>query len=235
MIGKRATAGTGREGERMITNENIAGVIRLVRRETRKWREPVVERAARKGRDPYRTLISCILSLRTKDEVTDAASKRLFALADRPGSIARLKVKTIEKAIYPVGFYRNKAAQVREISKRLLDDFGGEVPRSIDELLSFRGVGRKTANLVMTRGHDLHGICVDIHVHRICNRWGYVKTKSPDETEFALREVLPKRYWKEINGMLVAYGQNLCRPVSPFCFRCPVAGLCAREGVGRSR
>lgn len=219
----------------MITKENIAGVIRLVRRETRKWREPVVERAARKGRDPYRTLISCILSLRTKDEVTEAASKRLFALADRPERIARLRVKTIEKAIYPVGFYRNKAAQIREMSKRIVDDFGGKVPASMEELLSLKGVGRKTANLVMTRGHDLHGICVDIHVHRICNRWGYVNTKSPNETEFALRGILPKRQWKEINGMLVAFGQNLCRPLSPFCSRCPLDGLCAREGVGRSR
>jgi len=219
----------------LITNENIGQSIRLVRREVKRWREPVMERTVKKKRDPFRVLIGCLLSLRTKDAVTDEASARLFARADTPESMIRLRAATIEKAIYPVGFYRNKTKQIRGICRVLLDEHGGEVPKSIDELVKLKGVGRKTANLVVTRGHDLPGICVDIHVHRISNRWGYVKTKNPDATEAALREKLPRRHWKSFNGMLVTYGQNLCRPVSPFCSHCPLAHLCAQTDVDRHR
>lgn len=219
----------------MITNDNIAAVLRDLRRETRRWEEPVMERHVKVNRDPFRVLIGCLLSLRTKDEVTDEASKRLFALADTPRTMLRLRAATIEKAIFPVGFYRNKAKQIRGICRTLLTDYGGAVPDTIDELVKLKGVGRKTANLVVTRGHDKPGICVDIHVHRITNRWGYVKTKTPDETETALRARLPKRYWKTINGLLVAYGRNLCRPVSPFCSRCPLADRCAQVGVTTTR
>ncbi|MFH1276782.1 MAG: endonuclease III [Candidatus Eisenbacteria bacterium] len=219
----------------MVTNENIAEVVGILRREVRAWREPVTERSVKAKRDPFRVLIGCLLSLRTKDEVTDGASERLFALADTPGAMLRLRTKTIEKAIFPVGFYRNKAKQIRGICRVLIAEYEGRVPDTIDELVKLKGVGRKTANLVVTRGHDKQGICVDIHVHRITNRWGYVKTGTPDETESALREKLPGRYWKSINGLLVAYGQNLCRPVSPFCSRCKLADVCGQNGVTTRR
>jgi len=219
----------------MITNRNINGVIRKVRREVRKWEEPAVERAARGKRDPFRVLIGCVLSLRTKDETTAVAAGRLFALAQTPEEMLRLRARTIERAIYPVGFYRNKARSIREIARALIDKHEERVPNTMEGLLELKGVGRKTANLVLTRGFDQYGICVDIHVHRITNRWGYVRTNSPNETEMALREKLPRRHWKTINRALVVFGQKVCRPVSPFCSLCPVAGACARNGVTRSR
>jgi endonuclease-3 len=149
--------------------------------------------------------------------------------------MALLKVGTIRKAIYPVGFYNVKAKTIKEISRTIIKEYYGTVPDTIDELLKLRGVGRKTANLVVTLGWNRPGICVDTHVHRITNRWGYVKTKTPEETEFALREKLPKRYWKAINGLLVAFGQGICKPISPFCSRCQLFDYCDREGVNRSR
>ncbi|MCA9414516.1 MAG: endonuclease III, partial [Candidatus Omnitrophica bacterium] len=195
----------------------------------------VTEISAAHRASPFRVLISCIISLRTKDEVTAAASKRLFELADTPKELLRLRTSTIEKAIFPCGFYRNKAKTLREISKHLIDRFEGRVPDTIEDLLTLKGVGRKTANLVVTLGHAKPGICVDIHVHRITNRWGYVKTKNPDETEAALRAKLPKRYWIPINDLLVVYGQKVCRPVSPFCSECGIAKHCAKVGVEKFR
>lgn len=186
-------------------------------------------------RDPFRVLTSCLLSLRTRDEVTAAASKRLFALADTPAKMSRLSREELARAIYPVAFYRNKAESLKSIAWILLEKHGGRVPDTLEALLKLKGVGRKTANLTLILGHGGLGICVDIHVHRIVNRWGYVATSSPDETERALREKLPKRYWKGLNDLLVTFGQNICKPVSPFCSRCPVAEFCARAGVGRSR
>jgi endonuclease-3 len=218
----------------MVKNRNIDDVIRTLRREVRRWEDPVVSKIARK-RSPYRVLISCLLSLRTKDETTAAASARLFALARTPGAMVRLSARVIEKAIYPVSFYRTKARVVRDVSRRLLRDHGGRVPETIEELLKLKGVGRKTANLVVTEAHGKPGICVDVHVHRITNRWGYVRTKTPEETEWALRARLPKKHWIAINGILVAYGQNLCRPVSPRCSICRIARACARRGVARPR
>jgi endonuclease-3 len=214
---------------------DIHDAIRRVRHAIRQWREPVVGVVARESHDPFHILIACVLSLRTKDQTTAEASTRLFALAGDPARMVRLPLRRIERAIYPVGFYRNKAKQIREICRRLLEVYGGRVPDSIDELLTLHGVGRKTANLVATVGYRKPGICVDIHVHRISNRWGYVRTKTPEETEQALRKKLPRRYWITFNDLLVPYGQNLCQPVSPFCSRCTLAEYCDRVGVTRSR
>jgi endonuclease-3 len=219
-----------------MRQDQIHAAIRTVKREVRRWPEPVVGVVARKSnRDPFRILISCLLSLRTKDKTTGAASARLFALAHTPAAMLKLPLKKIERAIYPVGFYRTKARSIQSICRRLLAAYGGKVPDSIDELVTLPGVGRKTANLVVTVGYGKPGICVDIHVHRISNRWGYVKTKTPDETEQALRRKLPKRYWIIFNDLLVPYGQNLCQPVSPFCSRCKLTSYCDRAGVMKSR
>jgi endonuclease-3 len=184
---------------------------------------------------PFRVLISCILSLRTQDSTTAQASHRLFAVADSPETMVKLSAKRIAKLIFPVGFYKTKAANILDICRTLLRDYGGKVPDEIDELLKLKGVGRKTANLVVTLGYKKPGICVDTHVHRISNRWGYVTTPTPEKTEFALRAKLPKQYWIEYNDLLVSFGQHLCRPVSPVCSRCPLAKYCDRIGVTVSR
>lgn len=207
-------------------------VIRILRRETKKWKEPVV---GHYKNDPFTVLISCVLSLRTKDETTAGASKRLFARGRSPRAILRLSEKTIQKLIYPVGFYRTKANSIKKICRMLLSEYKGKVPDEIDELVKLPGVGRKTANLVRTLGYQKPGICVDTHVHRIMNRWGYVKTKTPDKTEMALRKKLPQQYWIEINDLLVSYGQNLCKPISPLCSQCKIADFCKRIGVTINR
>ncbi|HXV77062.1 MAG TPA: endonuclease III [Candidatus Polarisedimenticolaceae bacterium] len=187
------------------------------------------------GPDPYRILVGCVISLRTKDEVSYAATARLFARARTPAEMIRLRTATVAELIYPAGFYNRKAKQIREISRLLTRRHAGRVPDEIDELLALPGVGRKTANLVVTLGFGNPGICVDTHVHRITNRLGWVATDHPDRTEFALRESLPRRLWIPINETLVRHGQQVCRPVSPLCSRCPVASDCARRGVERSR
>jgi endonuclease-3 len=214
----------------------IHAAIKILRREVRQWQEPVVGVVARESaRDPFRILISCLLSLRTKDKTTSEASARLFALAHTPAGLLGLRRSRIERAIYPVGFYRTKAKAIHAICRRLLEVYGGTVPDTIDALITLPGVGRKTANLVVTVGYQKPGICVDIHVHRISNRWGYVKTRKPEDTEAALRNKLPKRYWITFNDLLVPYGQNICQPVSPFCSRCKLIDMCDRVGVVRSR
>lgn len=219
-----------------MRQQEIHVALRIVKREIRQWQEPVVGVVARESnRDPFRILISCLLSLRTKDKTTGEASARLFALADTPRMLLKLPLRRIERAIFPVGFYRTKAKSIHQICRRLLDVYGGVVPDSIDEVVTLSGVGRKTANLVVTVGYGKPGICVDIHVHRICNRWGYVKTKTPEDTEQALRRKLPKQYWITLNDLLVPYGQNLCQPVSPFCSHCKLMDYCDRVGVERSR
>lgn len=196
---------------------------------------PWLEQLAAHDHDPFKILISCLLSLRTQDRTTGPASERLFSLAAAPAELARLPLKTIEKAIYPVGFYRVKAGTIKDISRELIDKHGSKVPDTIEGLLTLKGVGRKTANLVLTRGFDKYGICVDTHVHRITNRWGLVKTKTPNETELALRNLLPKRYWKDLNLNLVAFGQAICQPLSPFCSHCPVQQFCRKQGVTKYR
>jgi len=186
-------------------------------------------------RDAWAVLVSTIISLRTKDEVTLAASERLLEKAPRPAELAAMKETAIEKLIYPAGFYRNKASSLKKIAAILLEQYGGKVPSSMDELLALPGVGRKTANLVLNEAFDIDAICVDIHVHRISNRCGWLSGKTPEETEMILREILPQKYWKRINYLLVLYGQNLCRPVSPFCSRCVIRKHCGRHGVEKSR
>ncbi|HHL39046.1 MAG TPA: endonuclease III [Deltaproteobacteria bacterium] len=218
-----------------MKRSDIAQALRLLKKAAREFRTPYVSEEAGTSRDPFRVLVSCILSLRTRDETTAAASKRLFAIAPDPPSLADLDTAAIERAVYPVGFYRSKAATLKEIARRIVDEFGGAVPDTIEGLLELRGVGRKTANLVVTMGFGKPGICVDTHVHRITNRWGLVSTPTPEKTEFALRELLPRRYWIEINDLLVAYGQNVCTPLSPWCSRCVVAHLCDAVGVARRR
>jgi endonuclease III len=196
---------------------------------------PSVSEIARRDRDPFRILISTLLSLRTRDEVTDAASERLFARADTPRALAALDPRTIARAIYPVGFYRTKARTVRDVARRLVADHAGVVPDSMDELLEFKGVGRKTAALVVSLGFDRPAICVDTHVHRISNRLGWVRTKTPEQTERALMDVLPRRHWIGVNEIMVGFGQRVCTPTSPRCSTCRVAADCRRVGVARHR
>lgn len=218
-----------------MTDRNIHAAIRILRREVPKWQTPIVTLMAETYKSPFRVLISCILSLRTQDSTTARASHRLFGLADSPQAMLRLSAKKIEKAIFPVGFYRTKAKIIRDICKILVQHYGGKVPDEIDELLKLKGVGRKTANLVVTLGYGKPGICVDTHVHRISNRWGYIKTTTPEKTETALRAKLPKQYWIEYNDLLVSFGQHLCRPISPLCSQCLISPYCDRKGVAVSR
>lgn len=185
--------------------------------------------------DPWAVLASTIISLRTKDEVTLTASKRLLEKASSPAELNNLKESEIEKLIYPAGFYRNKSSSLKKIASILLEKYDGMVPSSMDELLALPGVGRKTANLVLNEAFCIDAVCVDIHVHRISNRCGWLTSKNPDETEMILRDILPLKYWKKINYILVLYGQNLCRPVSPYCSQCVIRKFCSRSGVDRSR
>lgn len=210
-------------------------LLRVIRKQAPTWNAPVLTLMASEKGDPFLTLIGCILSLRTKDETTAVAAPRLFARASTPEAMLEMSADEIAKLIYPVGFYRTKANVVRGICRDLIDRFGGRVPDEIDDLVSLKGVGRKTANLVVTESFKKPGICVDTHVHRISNRWGLVKAATPDKTEKALREVLPRRYWIEYNSLLVAFGQTLCQPVSPWCSKCPIAHRCPRIGVKLSR
>ncbi len=215
--------------------KNLPTVLRILKKENKKWKVPVVGTFAHGENAPFKILISTVLSLRTKDEVTEKASHRLFKLADTPQAILKISIPEIEKTIYPVGFYRTKARNIHQICHDLLAKFGGKVPDDIDTLLTLKGVGRKTANLVVTVGYNKPGICVDTHVHRISNRWGLVQTKTPEETEYALRKILPRPYWVSFNDILVTYGQNLCVPISPFCSRCKIKKYCPRLGVKTSR
>jgi len=211
-----------------------------------KWRQEIITEkgaedpsvttvAEQYRRDPWAVLVSTILSLRTKDEVTLAASKRLLEKADNPSALSAIKEEKLAKLIYPVGFYHNKASSLKKIASILITQYKGEVPSSMEALLALPGVGRKTANLVLTEAFNLDGLCVDIHVHRISNRCGWLESKNPEETEMTLREILPLQYWKRINYLLVLYGQKLCRPVSPFCSQCVIKKHCSRNGVGKSR
>jgi len=206
----------------------------ILREAIKKFNVPIVSEVAA-DRDPYKVLISCILSLRTKDEVTKKASLKLFEYADTAKKMIQMDEAEIQKLIYPVGFYKTKAKRIIEMSHKILDEYGGIVPDTIDELLKLKGVGRKTANIVVTLGYAKLGVCVDTHVHRISNRWGYVKTKNPIQTEFALREKLPQEHWIEYNDILVTYGQNVCVPISPKCSICPIEKYCPKLGVAKHR
>lgn len=196
---------------------------------------PSVSEIAEQSRNPFHVLISTMISLRTKDEVTTQASRRLLELAATPAGVAELSEEDIAKAIYPAGFYNTKAKNIRTVSKTIRDDHEGETPSSLEELTALPGVGRKTANLVLGLGFGIPAICVDTHVHRIPNRLGWIDTKTPEQSEQALMEILPKRYWIEINGLLVGFGQRVCTPQSPRCSQCPLVAECQKVGVTRSR
>lgn len=218
-----------------MKTETLVSVLEILERELGKEDLPLVAEMVKTDRDPYRILVSTLLSLRTKDEVTGEASGRLFALASTPREMVRLQEEQIARTIYPVGFYRTKAETILRVSRELLEKNDSRVPSTLEGLLALKGVGRKTANLVLTMAFGKAGICVDTHVHRISNRFGYVSTKTPDETEKALRRKLPRRAWSSYNTLLVAFGKRICRPVSPLCGRCPVAKFCERAGVTTSR
>jgi len=218
-----------------VSNKNIDQVVRIIKKEMRDLPDPSVTLVGKRWKSPFLVLISCIMSLRTKDETTLPASERLFKLADTPARMLNLTPRQIEKAIYPVGFYRTKAKTIHGICRDIIDKFEDKVPDDLDTLLTMKGVGRKTANLVLTEGFQIPAMCVDTHVHRISNRFGYVKTKNPQETEMALRKKLPKKHWMDYNAVLVTWGQNKCKPISPLCSDCDVQFFCARAGVTFSR
>jgi endonuclease-3 len=218
-----------------MTNTEISQVIKELKSAVAKLPDPSVTLVGKRWKSPYLVLVSCILSLRTKDETTLPAAERLFALAQTPEGMLKLSFRDIERAIYPVGFYRTKARRILDISRVLIKEHQGQVPATMEELLSLNGVGPKTANLVLVEGFDKPGICVDTHVHRITNRLGYVRTRTPEETETALREKLAPALWKDINWILVLWGQNVCRPVSPKCSQCPVSSSCGKVGVSVHR
>ncbi|MEA3486720.1 MAG: endonuclease III [Thermodesulfobacteriota bacterium] len=216
-------------------DDDIPKVIELIAEVLKAKKLPIVSELAEKKSDPFQILISTLISLRTKDEVTGIATRRLFALAGTPSEMLKLSEDQIINAIYPAGFYRNKTKTILHVCRELVEKYNSHVPDSIDELLTLKGVGRKTANLVVTLGYGGKGICVDTHVHRISNRLGYVKTSTPEETEYALRGKLPSMYWIDYNTIMVAFGRNICRPTSPICSKCPVSTYCQRRGVTRSR
>ena len=178
--------------------------------------------------DPYIVLICCILSLRTNDKTTYPASLRMLKLAKTPDEMAKIDTETLGRVIYPVGFYHNKARQIIDLSRKIVEKYNSKVPDTIEELIKFKGVGRKTANLVLTKGFNKPAICVDVHVHRISNRLGYVCTKTPEETEFALRKKLPEKYWIDFNTLLVTHGQNICKPRNPLCDKCSINKFCKK-------
>lgn len=215
--------------------DQIHDIVRILKQQIRRWKTPAVGIVAEQTRDPYQILISCLLSLRTKDETTDRASQNLFHRASTPLAMIRLKTMEIEQLIYPVGFYKTKACRIRDISFVLVSQYDSKVPDTMEQLLALKGVGRKTANLVLTLGFDKDGICVDTHVHRISNRLGWIKTKTPEQTEYALMKILPRSTWKIINDLLVTFGQNCCKPLSPLCSTCPIEPHCPRIGVRRCR
>lgn len=218
-----------------MKEDEIAIFLRLVKKSSRHWPVPVVEQIAQQKADPFVILIACILSLRTRDHITAEASKRLLALSSDPSSMKKIPLKKLENAIFPVGFFRIKAKQILATSERICEKHNEKTPDTMEDLLCLPGVGRKTANLVLTLGHKRPGICVDTHVHRICNRWNYVDTQCPDKTEEVLREKLPAKFWISLNKILVPFGQYQCTPTSPRCSSCPLNYGCEKNGVFSSR
>lgn len=218
-----------------MTNDQLPETFRRLRAASQNWMPPIVTEMAKQGASHFEILVAAVLSARTLDTVTVKVYPKLFALAKTPQAMAALSETEIESAIRSVAFPAQKAKQVRELSRLLIEKYNGRVPDTIEELMELPGVGRKVANLVVVEAFDKPGICVDTHVHRITNRWGYAQTKTPDETELALRAKLPPRYWKEINPLLVALGQNICRPTSPKCSACVIAEFCERVGVTTRR
>ncbi len=218
-----------------MKDADINTIIKILKNELAVGTIPIVSHLAEDQRDPFVILISTLLSLRTKDEVTAVATDRLFELASTPEEMLKVPLDKIARTIYPVGFYRVKAKNIHHTCREIINRFNSKVPDHLDDLLSIKGVGRKTANLVVSLAYGKDAICVDTHVHRISNRLGYVKTKTPDETEFALRKNLPRRHWIIYNTIMVAFGRKTCKPISPLCSQCPVNKYCDRLGVTLSR
>ncbi len=218
-----------------MKDADINTIIKILKKELAVGTLPIVSHLAENQRDPFVILISTLLSLRTKDEVTAVATDRLFELASTPEEMLNVPLDKIARTIYPVGFYRVKSQNIHHTCRELINRFNSKVPDNLDDLLSIKGVGRKTANLVVSLAYGKDAICVDTHVHRISNRLGYVKTKTPDETEFALRKKLPRRHWIIYNTIMVAFGRKTCKPISPLCSQCPVNKYCDRVGVTLSR
>ena len=220
----------------MSSIKNIDKIIKLLKQEIKQFENPVATEIGEKTRDPFLVLISCILSLRTKDTTTGPAAKRLFALADNPKDMLKLSKKQIEKAIFPVGFYPTKAKWIKEVCEILIEKYNGKVPDSMEELTKLPGVGKKCSAITLVYGFNKPDfIPVDIHVHIVSNRLGWVKTKHPDKTMIELMEIIPKKYWYDLNNLLVAHGQNICVTNSPFCSRCAISNYCPKIGVTRSR
>jgi endonuclease-3 len=215
----------------MISNENIRKVISLVEQQVKHCNQAYVSQLASHRGDPFKILVSTVLSSRTKDETTQTATEKLFTHIQTPEDLDQLSVDEISQLIYPVGFYRVKAQHLKDLAKILLSEYNGNIPDTLEKLLQLPGVGRKTANLVITLAYNQYGICVDTHVHRIVNRWSYVTTKTPIETEFVLREQLPKHFWKRINTLLIMFGKTICIPLSPKCHQCLLTHLCQKVGV----
>lgn len=216
--------------EKGISVRTLSKMLRTLQEWEEGLEEPVVGRIREETPDPFAILVGTILSLRTRDAVTEKAFRRLWALANTPRALAALRVDRIEEAIRTVGFFRQKSRSLRAVAQLLMRDYAGRVPADLGALLALPGVGRKTANLVLTEAFGKPGICVDTHVHRILNWWGFVETREPDGTEEVLRGTLPRRWWLPINGILVTFGQRICRPVGPRCGECPVSAACPYPG-----
>lgn len=239
------TSITATQGNQRFSPQQLEKILTKLFETRQTFNDPLVTHISKTRRDSFQILIATILSLRTKDTVTSQTSRQLFAQADTPEKILALPEEELELLIYPVGFYRRKALTIRGICHRLIDEYQGQVPSDLDKLLSFKGVGRKTANLVVTMGFGLPGICVDVHVARITQRIGIVPIKGikedkpvfrdADNVEMILRKTLPKKWWIPINDILVRYGQNLCTPISPKCSQCVINDVCAKIGVTKSR
>ncbi len=215
-----------------VSQEEISGVLEILKSSTKNFENPIVTEIGEKTNNPFHVLISCMLSLRTRDETTGKISAKLFEKANTPKEILKLG-KDLEKIIKPVNYYKTKAKRIKEVCKILIKKYNSKVPDSIEELLELPGVGRKTANIVIVYGFNKQGIPVDVHVHRISNRLGWVQTKLPDKTEFALREIIPKRHWMAVNDIFVMFGQNVCKPINPKCEICPITKYCKYYRNGR--
>ncbi len=209
-----------------MKRKDIDKVISILEEEYKRNNAPVVTLIAERTKEPFKVLVSALISTRTRDETTIEVVKRLFKRIKTPADLVDIPLKDLEKLLYPVGFYRNKARYLKELGKELEEKYGGKVPDNIEDLLKLKGVGRKVATLVLSDGYSKDYICVDTHVHRIVNRWCLVKTKTPEETEKALMEVLPKKYWRKINRLLVSFGQRICTPLRPRCEECPIESYC---------
>jgi len=215
--------------------KHISKIMETLNKYFEKYNPPTIRRTSKKTRDPFKILISCLLSLRTQDKNTGKASEKLFAVADTPEKISRLPVNKIEKLVYSSGHYKKKARIIKHVSKILIEKFKGKVPNTKQELLSIKGIGPKTANIVLSFAYNKSVLPIDTHCHRIPNRLGWLKTKTPEQTEKELEKILPRKYWKEFNTTFVLFGKTICQPVSPLCSKCPVEKYCKKVGLKRSR